>query len=125
MKICIKCKESKSLDLFYRDLRSADLRCNRCLDCERARRRERYKEKREHILTLAKANIQKHLAKNREKNRIRKKTKRTIIKATSCAVHGCGNEDLDFHHVHYEEPIVAITLCKQHHRMIHSDWSEK
>jgi hypothetical protein len=114
MKICYKCKESKSLSDFYKDRTRLDGHNNCCKSCSAEREKLRVRtDHTYHQTNWKNRNLEKYEAHKKVKNGLRA----NIISKTACFV--CGDSKVEAHHPDYSRPLDVIWMCRTHHRATH------
>jgi hypothetical protein len=134
MKVCFKCKKTKTLNDFYKHKGMADGYLGKCKDCTKQDTRrhrfenesvreydkKRYKipERRAHVAMVSKKwrmeNPEGYRAHTAIGNAIRDKK---IIRMP-CEV--CGNKKTHAHHEDYSKPFEVKWLCPLHHHRLHA-----
>jgi hypothetical protein len=134
MKTCFKCRESKSLDAFYKHPMMGDGHLNKCKECtkrdakavrlanlEHYRSYDRYRASMPHRRTLAKRVQQEWRALNPQRRAAQVMLGNAIragkIRPLPCLV--CG-EKAEGHHTHYDAPLEVVWLCSAHHKQAHA-----
>ena len=145
-KICFKCNELKTLDMFYKHSQMSDGHLNKCKECNKTdvqnnyqKNRDKYVEYEINRLGLphrkeARKNHAKYLRehfpekvreyhKKYDKNKknatvkLRRAVLSGIVKKHNCQI--CDNPISHGHHYDYSKPLDVIWLCKIHHCMAH------
>lgn len=135
-KDCIRCKESKSMDDFYRHQEMADGHLNKCKDCCRAAaianrmtRIEYYREydrarfgtgRRQQSLSRRQRRYREsNPIKNAARAAVNRNVRSGALVKKPCEV--CGATDVDGHHDDYSKPLEVRWLCRKHHLELHAN----
>lgn len=136
-KTCYRCKMLLPIEQFYRHAKMADGRLNQCKSCTiaevlkaRAAKAEYYAEydRQRAYLPSRQATLKAARARWSEKHPERKAAQQAVTLAIragllqpwpACAVPGCENGPLEFHHADYDCPLDGTWLCQCHHHELH------
>lgn len=86
---------------------------NRCLNCER-KRKKKYYEENKHLFVIRDSHL---TDKMKARNKVRVAIARGKLKRGDCEV--CGAPNGDGHHDDYTKPMDVRWLCKRHHSLEH------
>ncbi len=111
-KECKQCKVTKPLSEMVRR-HSRGTYDSRCIECNRKRCREFYKNNRKIYVTRDKIHTEKTRARNSLKNAVRLGK----IKKQPCEI--CGETKVDAHHEDYSKQFAVKWLCRKHHSELH------
>ena len=134
LKICIECKQEKSISEFHKSLNRPDGCQLRCKSCISAYAKTRYIENKENIRTKSlvwKKTRRGRLLQAESKKRIRLKYP-NMIKAQTAVANAvrlgklikqnceiCGDIKTEAHHDNYDMPLLVRWLCRKHHLEFH------
>jgi len=140
LKICVHCKDIKSLEGFYRDRKSADGRASWCKWCVRAnerayRRSPRGKKtRREFLKTPVGQRCRRRAGRVYGARYPEKISAHRVVRALLEAgvlihekcivcgkVHNEEKNNLIFHHSDYFEPMCVFDLCNACHQKVHNE----
>jgi hypothetical protein len=126
-KVCFKCRQTSSLDSFYRHPGTKDGYLNKCKECSkidgRAYRKEtaierRAKEKERRKPRSRTREYHKKFPERMAANyAVRKALKSGVLKRWGCMC--CDETKTEAHHPDYSAPLSVVWLCRVHHAEIH------
>lgn len=118
-KVCRVCKETKTLDYFYKNREYADGHMNLCIACQRAYMRAHDQTERGREVQRRKS--RRAEARRRDKHNVNKKVLAAIksgklIRPDGCE--DCGKQGrIEGHHEDYAKPLEVIWLCPRCHKL--------
>lgn len=130
MKKCVRCKETKLLEMFNREIGQKDGLNSYCKECRRKYDKNRSHSRIDKVAYYEsnKEKIKKQINKNKKNKPKQCKAISILNRAVSsgkikrgvCYV--CENKKTDGHHWDYDKPLSVIWLCKSHHKLLHRNF---